>query len=378
MKNLKFDLKKTTGKARLGVLHTAHGKINTPAFMPVGTAGTIKAMTPDAVANTGAEIILGNTYHLMLRPGPNLIEKFGGLHKFMNWKGPILTDSGGFQILSLSSLRKLSEKGVVFQSHIDGSSHELTPESSIEIQYKLGADITMVLDECTPFPSNIEKTRTSMERSMRWAIRSKDAFIPREGHGLFGIVQGGMYPELRFESAESLKDIGFDGYAIGGLAVGEGQDMMLKIVDNITQELPSDRPRYLMGVGKPKDLIGAVLRGVDMFDCVLPTRSGRTGQAFSRKGEINMRNSRHKNDTRAIDPACNCYACENFSRCYIHHLIRSKEILGSTLLTWHNLHYYQELMHSLRKAIASESIEAFETEYLTQLDGGDFPALKDK
>lgn len=375
MSQLTFDVIKTDGQARLGTLLTAHGAIDTPAFMPVGTAGTVKAMTPEAVKETGAQIILGNTYHLMLRPGADRVERFGGLHKFMNWPGPILTDSGGFQVMSLKGLRKMSEEGVVFKSHIDGSSHNLTPEYSMQIQHKLDSNITMVLDECTPFPATEEEAKLSMERSMRWAQRSKDAFVKRDGYGLFGIVQGGIYPELRHRSAAMLQDIGFDGYAVGGLAVGEGQELMFKVLDQTTPKLPANRPRYLMGVGKPSDIVGAVRRGIDMFDCVLPTRSGRTDQAFTRMGQLNMRNARHKDDTRPLDPNCTCYTCRNYSRGYIHHLGLAKEILGATLLSWHNLHYYQDLMQGLRTAIAEGALDAFTAIFAAEQNAGDIEPL---
>lgn len=375
MSHLTFDIIQKDGHARLGTLMTAHGPIDTPAFMPVGTAGTVKAMTPEAVAETGAQIILGNTYHLMLRPGADRVERFGGLHKFMNWPGPILTDSGGFQVMSLKGLRKMSEEGVNFRSHIDGSAHMLTPEYSMQIQHKLDSNITMCFDECTPFPVTEPDAEKSMQLSMRWARRSKEAFIKRPGYGLFGIVQGSVYPELRHESAEKLKAIDFDGYAVGGLAVGEGQDTMFKVLEQTIPHLPTNRPRYLMGVGKPADIVGAVRRGIDMFDCVLPTRSGRTDQAFTRMGQINMRNARHKDDTRPIDPKCTCYTCRNYSRGYIHHLGLSKEILGTTLLTWHNLHYYQDLMRGLRNAIAEGALDAFTVLFAAEQNGGDLDPL---
>lgn len=362
-----FNIRATSGKARRGSLSTAHGIINTPAFMPVGTAGTVKAMMPESVASTGAEIILGNTYHLMLRPGASRIAAFGGLHKFMNWPGPILTDSGGFQVMSLSDLRKISENGVEFRSHIDGSKHLLTPERSIEIQGLLDADITMCFDECPPHDTPYDEVAASMRMTTRWAKRCRKAFKERQGYHLFGIVQGGVNEELRRESAQSLVDIGFDGYAIGGLAVGEGQGAMFAVLDYAPDLLPKDRPRYLMGVGRPDDIIGAVQRGVDMFDCVLPTRAGRTGLAFTRWGELNMRNARHAIDQGAIDPACTCPACRSYSRGYIHHLLKSKEILGAMLLTWHNLHYYQELMASLRAAIEADALEAEALRLLSNL-----------
>ncbi len=366
-----FAMTAQNGSARTGRLQTAHGAIHTPAFMPVGTAATVKAMTPEAVAQTGAEIILGNTYHLMLRPGAERIARLGGLHTFMNWPGPILTDSGGFQVMSLAGLRQLSEDGVTFRSHIDGERHHLTPESSVEIQRLLDADITMVLDECTPFPASETEAAESMRLSMRWARRSRDAFQERPGYGLFGIVQGNVYPQLRAESAAALTAIGFDGYAIGGLAVGEGQGAMFQVLDDVMPHLPADKPRYLMGVGKPDDLVGAVQRGVDMFDCVLPTRSGRTGQAFTRRGPLNIKNARHADDPRPLDETLNCPASRDYSRAYLHHLVKSKEILGAVLLTWHNLAYYQHLMAGLRAAIADGELDAFAAEFRTMQREGE-------
>ena len=339
------------GAARAGVLHTAHGEVPTPVFMPVGTAGTVKAMTADAVRATGARMVLGNTYHLMLRPGAERIARLGGLHRFMDWHGPILTDSGGFQVMSLSSLRKMDADGVTFQSHVDGSRHRLTPERSVEIQHLLGADVTMCFDECTPFPATHEQAATSMRLSMRWAARSRAAFVPRPGHGLFGIVQGSVFPDLRAESVTALTNIGFEGYAVGGLAVGEGQEAMFTTLECTTPLLPTDKPRYLMGVGTPSDLIGAVRRGIDMFDCVMPTRSGRTGRAYTRGGVINIRNARHAEDNRPLDPACACPACRGHSRAYLHHLFKANEMLGPMLLTWHNIQYYQDLMAELRAGI---------------------------
>ena len=339
------------GAARAGVLHTAHGTVPTPVFMPVGTAGTVKAMTADAVRATGARMVLGNTYHLMLRPGAERIARLGGLHRFMDWHGPILTDSGGFQVMSLSGLRKMDADGVTFQSHVDGSRHRLTPERSVEIQHLLGADVTMCFDECTPFPATHEQAATSMRLSMRWAARSRAAFVPRPGHGLFGIVQGGVFPDLRAESVTALTNIGFEGYAVGGLAVGEGQEAMFTTLECTTPLLPTDKPRYLMGVGTPSDLIGAVRRGIDMFDCVMPTRSGRTGRAYTRGGVINIRNARHAEDNRPLDPACACPACRGHSRAYLHHLFKANEMLGPMLLTWHNIQYYQDLMAELRAGI---------------------------
>ncbi|MEQ8322791.1 MAG: tRNA guanosine(34) transglycosylase Tgt [Rhodospirillales bacterium] len=370
-----FELITTDGSARRGRVATAHGTFETPAFMPVGTAATVKAMTPEWVAETGAECILGNTYHLMLRPGAERIARLGGLHTFMNWPGPILTDSGGFQVMSLAGLRKMGEDGVRFRSHIDGSYHDLTPEISMQIQNHLDADITMAFDECTPFPCTKEEAAKSMQLSMRWAKRSKDAFEARSGYGLFGIVQGSVFEDLRHESIEALTGIGFDGYAIGGLAVGEGHEEMLRVLDFTAPKLPADRPRYLMGVGKPDDLVAAVARGVDMFDCVLPTRSGRTNQAFTRRGTVNMRNTRHKEDSRPIDPDCACYACANYSRAYVHHLVMAKEILGMMLLTRHNLHYYQELMAGMRNAIEAGSFADFQSAFTAQYTGGDIGAV---
>ncbi|MFM7611279.1 MAG: tRNA guanosine(34) transglycosylase Tgt [Alphaproteobacteria bacterium] len=339
------------GAARAGVLHTAHGTVPTPVFMPVGTAGTVKAMTADAVRATGARMVLGNTYHLMLRPGAERIARLGGLHRFMDWHGPILTDSGGFQVMSLAGLRKMDADGVTFQSHVDGSRHRLTPERSVEIQHLLGADVTMCFDECTPFPATHEQAATSMRLSMRWAVRSRAAFVPRAGNGLFGIVQGSVFPDLRAESVAALTDIGFEGYAVGGLAVGEGQEAMFTTLECTTPLLPTDKPRYLMGVGTPSDLIGAVRRGIDMFDCVMPTRSGRTGRAYTRGGVINIRNARHAEDNRPLDPGCACPACRNHSRAYLHHLFKANEMLGPMLLTWHNIQYYQDLMAELRAGI---------------------------
>jgi len=354
-----FEVLARDGAARLGRLTTAHGVIDTPAFMPVGTAATVKAMTPEAVATTGARIVLGNTYHLMLRPGAERIAALGGLHRFMNWPHAILTDSGGFQVMSLALLRTITEEGVAFRSHLDGSRHLLTPERSIEIQHLLGADITMALDECTPFPATREAVEASMELSMRWAERSRAAFVERPGHGIFGIVQGGVHPDLRQRSAAHLTAIGFDGYAIGGLAIGEGQATTFAMVEATAPSLPEDRPRYLMGVGKPADLVGAVSRGIDTFDCVLPTRSGRTGQAFTRNGVLNLRNARHADDPAPLDPYCRCPPCTGFSRAYLHHLVKSGEILASMLLTAHNLTYYADLMAAMRAAIAHGKLADF-------------------
>jgi len=355
-----FDYKVTAtdGRARTGAITTPRGTIRTPAFMPVGTAGTVKAMLPESVAATGADILLGNTYHLMLRPTAERIAALGGLHRFMNWQKPILTDSGGFQVMSLAGLRKLTEDGVTFKSHIDGSSHHLSPERSMEIQRLLGSDIVMCFDECPALPATEEEVARATRLSMRWARRSRDAFGDRPGHALFGIMQGGVTPDLRAESAEALTAIGFDGYAVGGLAVGEGQQAMLGVLDYAPGLLPADKPRYLMGVGKPDDIVGAVERGIDMMDCVLPSRSGRTGQGWTARGQVNLRNARHQNDPRPLDEGCTCPCCANYSRAYLHHVLRAQEIIASMLLTWHNLHYYQTLMQGLRDAIASHSLAA--------------------
>jgi queuine tRNA-ribosyltransferase len=341
------------------VLHTAHGAVATPVFMPVGTAGTVKAMTADAVRGTGATMVLGNTYHLMLRPGAERVAALGGLHRFMDWPGPILTDSGGFQVMSLAGLRKLDEDGVTFQSHIDGSRHRLTPETSTRIQHLLDATVSMAFDECTPFPASAEVAAASMRLSMRWAERSRAAFAPRPGYGQFGIVQGSVFAELRAESVAALAAIGFEGYAIGGLAVGEGQGAMFAMLDCTLKLLPPDRPRYLMGVGTPDDIVGAVQRGVDMFDCVIPTRAGRTGRAYVPAGRLNLRNAVHAEDPAPLQPDCACPACRKHSRAYLHHLFRAGEMLGPMLLTWHNLQYYQDLMAGLHTAIAQRSLQAY-------------------
>ncbi|MDH2327671.1 tRNA guanosine(34) transglycosylase Tgt [Cereibacter sp. SYSU M97828] len=375
MERFGFSIAATDGKARTGIISTPRGEIRTPAFMPVGTAATVKAMMPESVRKTGADILLGNTYHLMLRPTAERIDRLGGLHKFMNWERPILTDSGGFQVMSLTGLRKLTEQGVKFKSHIDGSTHNLTPERSMEIQRLLGSDIVMAFDECTPFPAEEAVARKSMELSMRWAQRSRDAFGDRPGHALFGIQQGSVFPDQRAESAEKLREIGFDGYAVGGLAVGEGQEMMFSVLDYAPDMLPEDKPRYLMGVGKPDDIVGAVERGIDMMDCVLPSRSGRTGQAFTRHGVVNIRNARHQDDPRPLDEACTCPACRNYSRAYLHHVTRAQEIIGSMLMTWHNLHYYQELMQGLRDAIAGGYLASFVTAFHAQRAAGDIDRL---
>ncbi len=370
-----FELKATDGKARTGVISTPRGDIRTPAFMPVGTAATVKAMLPESVRETGADILLGNTYHLMLRPTAERIDRLGGLHKFMNWERPILTDSGGFQVMSLAGLRKLTEKGVTFKSHVDGSKHEITPERSMEIQRLLGSDIVMCFDECTPFPATEEQALESMRLSMRWAQRSRDAFGDRPGHALFGIQQGSTFRDQREESAEALQKIGFDGYAVGGLAVGEGQEMMFDVLDYAPDMLPVDKPRYLMGVGKPDDIVGAVKRGIDMMDCVLPSRSGRTGQVFTRRGVLNIKNARHQDDPRPLDEECTCPACRNYSRAYLHHTFRAKEIIQSMLLTWHNLHYYQDLMQGMRDAIAAGTFAQWEADFHAKRAEGDIEPL---
>ena len=348
---LHWTSRASDGQARSGTLHTAHGDVPTPVFMPVGTAGTVKAMTADGVRATGARLVLGNTYHLMLRPGAEQVAALGGLHRFMDWPGPILTDSGGFQVMSLAGLRTLDEGGVTFRSHLDGSSHRLTAESSTAIQHLLDATVTMAFDECTPFAATADQVRSSMELSMRWAARSRAAYQPRPGYGQFGIVQGGVFPELRARSVQALVPLGFEGFAIGGLAVGEGQGAMFAVLDATVPLLPADRPRYLMGVGTPDDLLGAVARGVDMFDCVMPTRAGRTARAYTGGGVLNLRNARHASDPGPVDPACGCLACTRHSRAYLHHLFRAGEMLGPMLLTGHNLTYYADLMAGLRAAI---------------------------
>jgi queuine tRNA-ribosyltransferase len=371
----RFELKATDGSARTGAITTPRGVIRTPAFMPVGTAATVKGMMPDSVAATGADILLGNTYHLMLRPSAERIDRLGGLHRFMNWDKPILTDSGGFQVMSLAALRKLTEEGVTFKSHIDGSRHHLSPERSMEIQRLLGSDIVMCFDECPALPADDAEVARAMRLSMRWAQRSRDAFGDRPGHALFGIQQGGVTQHLRAESAEALRAIGFDGYAVGGLAVGEGQEAMFGVLDYAPDMLPADKPRYLMGVGKPDDIVGAVKRGIDMMDCVLPSRSGRTGQAFTRHGVVNIKNARHQDDPRPLDEACTCPACRGYSRAYLHHVFRAGEMISGMLLTWHNLHYYQELMQGMRDAIAAGRFAAFEADFHAQRSEGDIPPL---
>jgi queuine tRNA-ribosyltransferase len=369
MSEFRFELAAEDGAARTGIVHTKRGPIRTPAFMPVGTAATVKAMMPASVRATGADIVLGNTYHLMLRPGPERIAALGGLHKFMDWPHPILTDSGGFQVMSLAKLRKITEEGVRFSSHIDGDKYFLSPERAMEIQGLLGSDIQMVLDECPPFSASQSEIEKSLALSMRWAARSKAAFGAGEGNACFGIVQGGVFPNLRRRSAEMLQEIGFDGYAIGGLAVGEGQKVMFETLEAATPHLSTAHPRYLMGVGKPDDIVGAVLRGVDMFDCVLPTRSGRNGQAFTREGALNLRNARFADDSTPLDPECNCPACKNYSRAYLHHVVKAGEIISSMLLTWHNLTFYQDLMAELRTAIAEGRAEETSKHFLKAYAG---------
>jgi len=370
-----FALNATDGSARTGVIRTPRGEIRTPAFMPVGTAATVKAMMPESVAATGADILLGNTYHLMLRPGAERIDRVGGLHRFMNWDKPILTDSGGFQVMSLADLRKLTEDGVTFRSHVDGSKHFLSPETSMEIQRLLGSDIVMCFDECPALPADEARVAESMRLSMRWAARSREAFGDRPGHALFGIQQGGVTEALRGESAEALKAIGFDGYAIGGLAVGEGQEAMFGVLDYAPAMLPEDKPRYLMGVGKPDDIVGAVKRGVDMMDCVLPSRSGRTGQAWTRRGQVNLKNARHADDPRPLDEDCTCPTCRNYSRAYLHHVFRAGEMISGMLLTWHNLHYFQEIMQGMREAIAAGRFDTWEAGFHATRAEGDIPLL---
>ena len=368
MTRFAFTIAATDGAARTGVIAMRRGEIRTPAFMPVGTAATVKAMRPDEVRASGADIILGNTYHLMLRPGAERVAKLGGLHKFMGWGRPILTDSGGYQVMSLSELTKVSEEGVAFASHLDGSRHMLSPERSIEVQRLLGSDIVMQFDQLVPTTATAPDQREAMERSIRWARRSREEFDRGGEHAeraaLFGIQQGALDEELRKASAEALIDIGFDGYAVGGLAVGEGQEAMLGCLDFAAAMLPADRPRYLMGVGKPDDIVGAVQRGIDMFDCVLPTRSGRTGQAFTADGPLNLRNARFAEDPEPIEPGCPCPACSSFSRAYVHHLVKSGEILGAMLMTQHNLWFYQRLMQGLRDAIAEARLDAFAREFV--------------
>ncbi|OKH88241.1 tRNA guanosine(34) transglycosylase Tgt [Thalassospira sp. TSL5-1] len=375
MTEFRYELLAQDGKARRGRIHTAHGVIETPAFMPVGTAATVKGMMPESVAATGAQILLGNTYHLMLRPGAERIARLGGLHKFMNWDKPILTDSGGYQVMSLAGLRKITEEGVTFKSHIDGRKFSLSPERSMEIQHLLGSTITMAFDECTPFPATEDVAAESMRMSMRWAKRSRDAFVEREGYALYGIQQGSVFENLRRESSEKLAELDLPGHSVGGLAVGEGQQVMFDTLDFCVDMLPANKPRYLMGVGKPSDLVGAVMRGIDQFDCVLPTRSGRNAQAFTHRGTVNLKNGRHRDDDRALDDQCSCPACSQYSRAYLHHLIKANEILGAMLLTWHNLQYYQDLMKGMRDAIAEGRMEAFAKQFYAGQEGGDIDPM---
>jgi queuine tRNA-ribosyltransferase len=374
MSEFSFELLASDGDARLGVIHTPRGDIHTPAFMPVGTAATVKAMLPQSVRETGADILLGNTYHLLLRPGADRIARLGGLHKFMDWQRPILTDSGGFQVMSLSSLRKITEEGVRFQSHIDGHAEFLSPERAMQIQRLLGSDIQMVLDECPAFGASEAEIEKSLAMSMRWAARSKAAFgeqtdAEKMGRACFGIVQGGVFPHLRQRSAEALRQIDFPGYAVGGLAVGEGQAAMFETLEATLPHLPQDRPRYLMGVGKPDDIVGAVLRGVDMFDCVLPTRSGRNGQAFTAGGALNLKNAGFAEDPAPLEADCPCPACRQFSRAYLHHTVKAGEIIAAMLLTWHNLTFYQKIMSELRMAIQSGTVKAWSDEFRRKFEG---------
>ncbi len=376
MTDFSFSLTHIDGTARRGRMDTSRGEINTPAFMPVGTVGTVKAMYPEQVRDTGADILLGNTYHLMLRPGAERVAALGGLHVFMDWARPILTDSGGFQVMSLAKLRKLTEKGVTFRSHIDGSAHELTPERSIEIQTLLDSDIIMQLDECIPLPSERKEMERAMELSLRWAQRSKDAFGHQPHRALFGIVQGGDDPELRSRSAAGLKSIGFDGYAVGGLAVGEPQEVMFRVLSEITPDLPTDKPRYLMGVGKPDDILGGIERGIDMFDCVHPTRAGRHGHAYTRFGVINLKNARHRDDPRPLDEASPNPNCRRFSRAYLHHLVRTEEILGAMILSQINLSYYQELCIGARAAIEAGTMSDYAQATRARWAQGDLPPIE--
>ncbi|NCB49508.1 MAG: tRNA guanosine(34) transglycosylase Tgt [Alphaproteobacteria bacterium] len=363
---LRFNLKKQDKRARRGEVVTHHGSVQTPAFMPVGTVGTVKAMMPESVASTGAEILLGNTYHLMLRPGAERVASFGGLHKFMNWNKPILTDSGGFQVMSLSKLNKLTEEGATFRSHLSGEKFFLTPERSVEIQHLLDSNITMCLDECVKYPADKATVEKSMHMSMRWAKRCRQAFVERDGYGIFGIVQGGVFDDLRAESYSLLSQMGFDGYSIGGLAVGEPQSVMFDVLDKLTPHMDEKKSRYLMGVGTPSDIVGGVARGVDMFDCVMPSRSGRTGKVFTREGSLNIHNACHKDSHEPLDSKCSCPACRNYTRGYIHHLFKAKEILGPMLLTWHNIQFYQDLMKDIRQAIEEERFDTFQKEFFAK------------
>ena len=373
--SFQFTLKATDGAARRGQLTTAHGIIETPVFMPVGTAATVKAMTVDDVWATGAMIILANTYHLMLRPGPERVERLGGVRRMMGWDGPLLTDSGGFQVMSLGSLRKIDADGVTFRSHLDGSSHRLTPERSTDIQRMLDATITMAFDECTPFPAEHDVAAASMRLSMDWAERCRQAFHSRPGYGQFGIVQGSVYSDLRAESVARLQDVGFEGYAVGGLAVGEGQDAMFSTLEATTPLMETEKPRYLMGVGKPDDIVGSVARGIDMFDCVLPTRSGRTGQAFTPRGTVNIKNARHADDPRPLDETCSCPACQRYSRAYLHHLFKAEEVLGLMLLTRHNITYYQRFTAEIRSAIEAGQFADYAASFYAEREKGDIPPV---
>jgi queuine tRNA-ribosyltransferase len=372
---MKFELDKTQGRARRGRLKFERGLVETPAFMPVGTYGTVKGMTPEEVRATGADILLGNTFHLWLRPGTDIIEQHGDLHDFMNWQRPILTDSGGFQVFSLGKLRKITEEGVHFQSPVNGDKVFLSPEKSMEIQHHLGSDVVMIFDECTPYPATEEEAETSMKMSLRWAQRSRDEF-DRLGNtnALFGIIQGGVYEHLRDESLEGLQKVGFDGYAVGGLAVGEPKEDMHRILEHTCPQIPEDKPRYLMGVGKPEDLVEGVRRGVDMFDCVMPTRNARNGHLFVPEGVIKIRNAKHKTDTSPLDQSCDCYTCKNYSRAYLHHLDKCQEILGARLNTIHNLRYYQRLMQGMRDALDNGNFEAFVSDFYQKL-GRDVPEI---
>jgi queuine tRNA-ribosyltransferase len=371
----KFTLLKTDGKARRGEITMPRGTIRTPAFMPVGTVGTVKAMYLDQVRDTGADVILGNTYHLMLRPGPERVGRLGGLHELIRWPHPILTDSGGFQVMSLSGLRKLDEKGVTFKSHLDGALHHMSPERSIEIQGLLDSDIQMQLDECLALPAEPKEIERAMEMSVRWAERCKVAFGNQPGKAMFGIVQGGDQPALRVKSAEALKALDLKGYAIGGLAVGEPQHVMLEMIDTVNPHLPTEKPRYLMGVGTPDDMLKSVARGIDMFDCVMPTRSGRHGLAFTRRGKVNIRNARHAEDMRPLDEESSCPAARDYSRAYLHHLVRANEALGGMLLTWNNLSYYQDLMSGIRKAIEEGRFADFMAETQEMWAKGDIDPI---
>jgi len=365
LSTMKFELLKTSGGARRGQLNFERGRVETPAFMPVGTYGTVKAMTPEELREVGAQIILGNTFHLMLRPGTEIIRAHGGLHRFMHWDGPILTDSGGFQVFSLAELRKITEEGVTFQSPVNGDPVVLTPEDSIRVQHLLDADIIMVFDECTPYPADETTVRDSMELSLRWAQRCKQAHGDNSA-ALFGIVQGGMHPHLREASIVGLKDIGFEGYALGGLSVGEREEERLQVLETVAPHMPTDKPRYLMGVGTPGDIVEAVHRGMDMFDCALPTRNARNGHLFTTKGVVRIRNSRYQADTAPIDADCGCYTCRNYTRAYLRHLDKCGEILAPRLMTYHNLYYYQSLMAEIRSAVEADRFEAFRREFHTR------------